>query len=292
MYNYREVKMSSPDVEKVDLSSLSTEQQIEFKTQKLRMFKLTLVVCIVYGLIAFFSLIVIYLTSWGKRVLYNDMFPFFMTFIIGTTLIVFYLANEIYNFQPTKPKSSISYDAEMCPDYWKLENVDDKSYTDDKGKGYFNNKLNKNHFKYKCKLDNAIFDPVKLRDFDSQKPEVQRSLKISANGKLYTTLDNKEKIGIKENSKFESFKQHAANMNGYTYANDSLSANNELALKDGTTLFSSQNVPMSCDTVYPMYLSLMDAENIKLNPSEPSNRFRCAYAKACGMSWTEAGCSA
>lgn len=286
--------MSSSDVEKVDLSSLSTEQQIEFKTKKMRMFKLTLVVCVVYGLIALFSLIVIYLTSWGKRVLYNDMFPFFMTFIIGTTIIVFYLANEIYNFKPTKPKSTISYDAEMCPDYWKLENVNDKSFTDENGKGYFNNKLNQNHFKYRCKLDTSIFDPKKLQDYDSQKPDDQKkSLKIAANGRLYTTLEDKQKLGIKENSQFESFKEHAANMNGFTYTNDTLSPNNNLALKDGENMeFSSQNVPMACDTVYPMYLSIMDAENIKANPSEPSNRYRCAYAKACGMSWTEAGCSA
>lgn len=285
--------MSSSDVEKVDLSSLSTEQQVEFKTKKIRMFKLTLVVCIVYGLIAFFSLVVIYLTSWGKRVLYNDMFPFFMTFIIGTTFIVFYLANEIYNFKPTKPKNTISYDAEMCPDYWKLENVDDKSFVDENGKGYFNNKLNKNHFKYRCRLDTAIFDPKKLQEFDNQKPDDQKkSLKMTKEGKLYTTLEDKQKLGIKETSKFVSFKEHAANMNGYTYANDTLSANNKLALTEENVTFSSQNVPMSCDTVYPMYLSLMDAENVKLNPSEPSNRFRCAYAKACGMSWTEAGCSA
>jgi len=285
--------MSSSDAVTVELSSLSSEEQAEFKTQKMKMFKFTVAVCIVYGLIAFISLIVIFLTSWGKRVLYNDMFPFFITFIIGTIVIVVWLANEIYNFQPKKPKDAISYDAEMCPDYWKLENIDNKSFVDENGKQYFNGKINKNHFKYKCSLDTAIFDTKKLQDFDNDKQENQKkNFKIGSNGRLYTNLDNKAKTGIKDDSQYEAFKSHAANMNGYTYANDSLSANNNLALSDGNETFNPQKVPMSCDTVYPMYLSMMDSENVKKNPSEPSNRYRCAYSKACGISWTEAGCSA
>lgn len=284
--------MSSSNTVTVELSSLSNEEQAEFRTQKMKMFKLTVAICAVYGSVAFFSLIIILLTSWGKRVLYNDMFWFFVTFIIGTVIIIIFMANEIHNFQPTKPKITTTYDSEMCPDYWKLENINDKSFVDDKGKGYFNGKMNKNHFKYKCTLDTAIFDPTKLQAYDNDKKDSQKkNYKIGNQGKLYTNLDDKVKTGIKDDSQYEAFKTHAANMNGYTYANDSLSPNNSLALSDKNETFNSQKVPMACDTVYPMYLSMMDSENVKKNPSEPSNRYRCAYAKACGMSWTEAGCS-
>jgi hypothetical protein len=40
-----------------------------------------------------------------------------------------------------------------------------------------------------------------------------------------------------------------------------------------------------------MYLANIDRVNSEKNPSEASNKYRCAFAKACGVPWTEAGCS-
>lgn len=222
------------------------------------------------------------------------MLAFVITFIIGTTIIIIFLANEIYNFKPTKGDKGLSYDAEMCPDYWKLEYINETSLIDNQGKSFLNANLNKNHFKYKCVLDKSVFPVTKFKELDNKKAEAQRrNYNIGDNNKLYVNIDdnNKDKSGINKDADFKKFKQYAANMNGYTYANDALVKNNNQATTNGNTAFNGSKIPMACDTVYPLYLSMIDRDNVNKNPSEPSNKYRCAYANACGITWTEAGCS-
>ena len=36
---------------------------------------------------------------------------------------------------------------------------------------------------------------------------------------------------------------------------------------------------------------LKDIQNSIVNPNDPKNKFRCAYAKACGIEWTELDCT-
>lgn len=279
--------MSSSGKEHVELSSLTDQQRETFLTQKFKMYKLTIAICAVYASFAIIALLVMYFTDFG-----TDLFSFLITYIIGTSLIVIYLANEIYNFKPQKLDDTLSYEAEMCPDYWKLNNIPETSFIDSTGRNTLSQSLNKNQFKYQCELDTGLFDASKLKSFDSKKQvSQQKQLKIGDNNKLYVGLNNKLLTGINNDTQYEAFKTHAANMNGYTYKGGVLSANSSLALKDGNKTFNANNVPISCDTVYPMYLSTMDHQNVKLNPSEPSNRYRCAYATTCGVSWTEAGCT-
>lgn len=277
--------------ETIELSALSDQDRNVYLSERLSKFKLTITVCVIYGVIAFILLLLAVFTSWGKRFLYNEMLAFVVTFIIGTTIIVVWLANNIYNFKPTKPSDKLGYDAEMCPDYWKLEHIDTPNKLDSQNRSYLSAIVNPNHFKYRCVLDNNLFQNRKFIEADNKKaPTEKKNYQINADNRLYVAVTDKEKIGIKKDASFEKFKEYAANMSGYTYANGTITQNSSDSILGNNEMFHKDKVPLTCDTVYPLYLSVMDKQNSEKDPSEPSNRFRCAYANACGVPWTEAGC--
>jgi len=275
----------------VELSSLSDQDKNAYVKEKLSKFYLTITVCVIYGVIAIVLLLLAVFTSWGNQVLQNDMLAFVITFIIGTTIIVIWLANEIYNFKPKKPSDKLSYDSEMCPDYWKLEYVDTPNKVDQNNQSFLTANLNSNHFKYKCVMNPTLFQPRRFVDADNKKAETEKlNYKINPNNKLYVAITDKSKTGITADESYEKFKEYAANMNGYTYTKSELTRNSADSLSGNNENFNKDKIPLACDSVYPLYLAVMDDTNSKKNPSEPSNRFRCAYAKSCGIPWTEAGC--
>lgn len=282
--------MSTTD-KKVELSELNDEELNLYFSERLKKFKLTIAICGIYGVIALILLLLALFTSWGNRVLYDEMAAFVFTYIFGTVIIIIYLSNEIYNFKPKKGDDKLGYDSEMCPDYWKLEVMETDRFYDSTGKHFLNRELNPNQFKYKCNLDNALFPPSKFREIDATKPDNQRkNYKIDDNNKLYIKL-NKEVTGINDDTEYDAFKIVAANMSGYTYSNAGISKNNEMSIVDTDETFDENSVPLTCNSVYPLYLSVLDNENYKKNPFGPKNKYRCAYAKSCGIPWTEAGCT-
>jgi hypothetical protein len=259
----------------------------------MKMFKFTIIVCVIYGLIALGILLIATLTEKGSELFYNYLFSFTMTFVIGTVLIILYLSNLIYNFKPNVANGQTAYDVEMCPDYWKLETLPDSYFIDEEGGSYLNSQLNKNHFKYKCTMDKRLFQPRKLQQLDVTKPEnQQKGYQMGNKGEIFVTLQDMQKANMSKPENFEKLKEYAANMNGYSLTDTTIVPNNtdRLTAVNSETVFSKDNVPLDCASVYPMYLSVMDQENAKKNPNEPSNRFRCAYANTCGIPWTEAGC--
>lgn len=276
----------------IDTSMLTNQELKIYTSERLKKFKFTITVCIVYSIITILLLLLGLFTSWGNRVLYNDLFAFIITYILGTIFIIVYMSNEIYNFKPTKFDNNMGYDAEMCPDYWTLENVNEKNYIDNKGKSYFNSSINTNHFRYKCVMDNKLFPINKIAEMDKNKLNDKKNYALSPDNKLYVKLSDKKNVGIANDTDFENFKTYAANMNGYTYKDGRLVNNNDNSLKGTNNQYfnNDTNVPLSCDTVYPLYLSVIDKDNVSKNPNDPSNKYRCAYAKTCGIAWTEAGC--
>lgn len=277
----------SSERETVDISSLNEDEQKLFLSTKMKMFKITIMTCALYGIIGFVILLLSLYTEWGRQNLYEKMQYFIITYIIGTIIIIIYLAYSVFTFEPTKPLQDMGYDTEMCPDYWILEksNISDEH-------SYFNTKqnseLNLNHFKYKCKMDPSIFSSEKLKNAHSGNFDIHETI----GSELVKTISDDEDTELKE---MDKMKQYASTMSGYTLSDTSLSPNNEKSIKykDGVTYasYDKDNIPLTCDQVYPMYLSTMDAEYAKKNPGEPNNVFRCAYSKLCKVPWTEAGCS-
>ena len=65
----------------------------------------------------------------------------------------FWKFNNIYNFKPPiRDNDSLSYDSELCPDFWNLENIDNPNIVDSKNRNYLSQNLNPNLFKYHLKL--------------------------------------------------------------------------------------------------------------------------------------------
>lgn len=275
----------------ITLADLNDDELKEYSTKRSEMFAITIVICIVYGIIALSLLIIALFTTWGQKNLYNDMAAFVFTFIIGTIIIIVYLSNKIYNFRPTKGSNKLPYGANICPDYWTLKNTNDNDLIDDTGSKFLNSSVNPNHFKYKCVLDENIFNKDKFIQLDRKKGESQRkNYQISDNNNLYVKMSDKKVSGINDDTQFEKFKEIAANMNGYTYQNGNLKKNSKHGITKSGQSFDANNIPISCDSVYPLYLSVMDNDNISKNPSDPNNLYRCAYSKACGVVWSEANC--
>lgn len=280
--------MTSTDKDKVDLTALSEDDRKIYLSEKLNRFKLTVMICILYGLIATIMLLIVFFTSWGRKFLYEEMLAFVVTYIIGTIIIVVYLANEVASFKPVVSKASLGYDSDLCPDYWVLKNVpsDDNIFKKDKDdKTFLNLSLNRNQFAYKCELDPNLFDKDEYKR--------KKGLNESKNDDiLYKSFPNKEAVGIKDSNQYKKFQEYNANMMGYTKNDSNVTSNSMFTYRDTNDSefnFNSQ-VSVPCNVVYPVYLSVMDAQYQEKNPDEPGNVFRCAYAKSCGINWTDAGC--
>jgi hypothetical protein len=293
--------MSSTD--KVDLNSLSEDERELYLSEKMKMFKLTVIICAFYGIIAIVLLILALFTSWGQQFLYNEMFPFVITYILGTIIIIIYLASEVYYFQPTKSKGALEGDAEMCPDYWKIEYAGDEiRKKDTNGKEFLPEDVNKSQFNYKCVMDPKVFKKETIKSeftnlsytsnlYSSNITYLSRTLQAYDTDK--TTYKG---YGLNQADENKLFKEYAATMSGYSYNKSSdtvspLSSNAFLNLStQPANYFKASDVPLICDNVYPMYMAIKDNEYQIKNPDAPSNKFRCAYAKACNVTWTDAGC--
>jgi len=53
---------------------------------------------------------------------------------------------------------------------------------------------------------------------------------------------------------------------------------------------TTNNLPLVCDRVYPLYLATKDIELSKNNSKLDQNTLRCAYSKICGVPWTDLNC--
>jgi hypothetical protein len=277
------------------LKTLPEDEKNLYMAERLKIFKLTIFICVVYALIAAIMLLLAYITEWGKKYLYGEMLPFIITYVIGTIIIIIFLSNEVYNYKPVRTNNSLAYDVGMCPDYWKLENVDlnGEPMKDISGEPYLPTNVNQGAFKYKCTMDNNIFDKDKIQ---LQNNAGDLEMKLTNDKNIYTLLKNNTSkvISSKElETAYNNFKTYSATMAGYTLDEDGLKNNNMYSFSNlaGKPFESTLEIPIQCDVVYPYFLSQMDAEFKQKYPDEPPNVFRCAYAKTCKVDWTEAGCS-
>jgi hypothetical protein len=292
--------MSSIKEDEFNTENLSDVDKYIYKTDRLKIFKVTIAICVIYGLIALVILLLGLFTSFG-RYLFDELIIFSVTFVIGTLLIIIYLSNMIYNFKPVKKNTNNIYDNDVCPDYWNLERIDEKDsiYKDD----YFASadNVNLNKFKYKCVPNTHITPPLTADQIVKSNGKYMRTDK----GNVYVNLDDEgdnkpDKMTNFDRDKYEKYKQITAISSGYHYntdvdidrpISDKLSANSQdksLKTVDGNLFTNS--VPHTCDMLFPKYLLSKDKEYYADNPTSDGNTFRCMYANKCGIAWSEAGC--
>lgn len=136
------------------------------------MFKGTILMCIIYAIFAFILIITAYISENVKTLLFERFLPFTLIYIIGTIIIIIFFVALIFTYKPIKVDDTSEYPRVSCPDYWKLEIVNDNDT-----KTLFDTKLYDNSlFKYRCVMDDKIFNKkdiftkdigYKLTDFGS-----------------------------------------------------------------------------------------------------------------------------
>ena len=287
------------------LSKFSDVELKAYNAERYSMYRGTISVCVIYASIALVLILVGYFTQWGHNFILGDILWFTFTYIIGTIIIIIYLGYLVNNYKPVKKNTKVDYSNDICPDYWKLVLSEEGEYK----KGSISSNVNENLFKYKCIPDDKIFNTSSIKDSNNK-----YSIDTSVSKNLYVDLSgpisdpNHSDSGLSK-EKRDLFNKYALYMDGYeiitsdvgstdtisgaytvnSVASDSSQLASLPATKD--VINNNKKIPLQCDKVYPMYLASMDQQNSEKNSNDPNNVFRCAYSKACGMPWTDAGCA-
>jgi hypothetical protein len=130
---------------------LSAEDIKSYKVKKAQLFKFTVALCAIYGVIAFILLMVTLFTSQGNLIFTQEIRPFTITFIGGIVFVIILLIIQIMSFKPIALTVN-SYDRDICPDFWKLTPTPDSDSTysgaDREMKGFY---------QYQCKPDPNVY---------------------------------------------------------------------------------------------------------------------------------------
>lgn len=138
---------------KCDLTNLS-EYDKKINELKLNdMYYGTSFVCIVYGIIAVSILMASVISPVMKDIFFDQFLIFTIVFIIGSIIIISVLIYFINYYEVKKIKHINVYDTYSCPDYWNMVTLDDNNVYKN-----FDSNISPNYFKYKCVLNNDIFN--------------------------------------------------------------------------------------------------------------------------------------
>jgi len=100
--------------------ALTEKEEAEFRVQKARLFKATIAVNVVYGVIALGLLLAIFFSEGARDVFVSRFAPFTITFLVGMLLVIIWLIIVVRTFKPHK-NATVKYDPYGCPDYFELE---------------------------------------------------------------------------------------------------------------------------------------------------------------------------
>jgi len=130
--------------------------------KKKNMFRGTIAISVVYGLFAFMLIIITAFNNTMRDILFNKYLAFTLIFIVGTIVIIMMMLYFIFSYVPVNVSIVDDDDNISCPDYWKVEIVDDSVISK-----AFDPTYPKNLFKYKCLMDDSIYDKSKLFKYSS-----------------------------------------------------------------------------------------------------------------------------
>jgi hypothetical protein len=295
-----------------------------FEEEKMELYKGTFVVCIVYGISALLLLIIILFTDWGREYIYNKFAPAIITYIIGALIIIIYLLNAIFTLQPRKIGASIDNDNNIiCPDFWKLEKVDNYTKKEIINNNIFNTERNiipeinseaNVKLQYSCVYDKNVYGPTQY--YNDMKNEITITgndkyipgFKIQDNANIYINNKNANRVNTIEpdyivknqdvNSPYyQSLRKYAMFSGAYSSNNANIvnreSSNilrvlNNLPYEDSNKEMLwkdyDRGSPLICNIVYPQVLGVLDST------TNEKNEVSCEYAKQCGISWSSLKC--
>ena len=159
-------KKSDPVLTDYDITINSIHQE--------NMFKGTIIVCIVYAIFAFILVCAAYFSDNIRELLFDKFLPFTVVYIIGTIIIIMIFIYFILSFEPKKVDVNKIDDSISCPDYWKLEILDDKAIE----KSFDINNYNKKLFKYRCVMDDAVFNKGTIYKQDKNTTKINQQYRL------------------------------------------------------------------------------------------------------------------
>ena len=275
-----------------------------FNIRKLDIYKGTFAVCVIYGLIA---LIILYIVIFAE---YKMYLPAIITFIVGALFIILYLVIEIYMMKPRKNKIKLDMNDDLiCPDYWKLKltnaNIKKNMIDNNKQAELFKDIKFPNDIalNYTCEYDPDMFGDKKIY---AETKNFMKDKDFYKQGVAGVQSDNLEYLYVNDTSNDEILGKYAQFTGIYSsgkktstgeYVNTSfynasgpstfnLYTNSVVPIdKSQATKELYYSKPLVCNIVYPQLLAKLD----KGTPEQ--NKYRCAYAKACDIAWTDIGCT-
>jgi hypothetical protein len=291
-----------------------------FEQEKIQLYKGTFVVCITYGLSAFFLLIAILFTKWGKEYIYDKFAPAVITYILGSIIIIIYLLSSIYTIKPRRVGEEVDTNIE-CPEYWKLEKVPNKI----KEEIIKNNNIDiekqiipeinreaSTNIQYRCISDVNVYgnnrENLKMKNYLSN-TKYESGFNSSNIAQTYTNAGKRSNvipdyivnIPNKNSEYFNELKKYAKFSGAYSANNSNIFENtNSNVLKVGDISYINPyngsdigailnnyetNAPLICNVVYPQVLGILDSK------TREGNGISCEYAKQCGISWSSLNCN-
>jgi hypothetical protein len=287
------------------------QKEIElFKKEKMNLYKGTWTVCFVYGVSALILLITILFTETGRTYIYDKYLPAVITYVVGAIIIIIYLIYSIFNIKPRK-LGKVERTIYSCPDYWKydtetdsvkkaniVKNISEFSNTNPfdpecttqdstcvragpTNKQYIlngendiilNSGTSNIYINYKCKPDTIVYGEVDIH-------------KRSLNAYNTNSFDKKDEIiytnlgGDEKNMELRKYAQ----VSGVYKSEFKEDANLFTGHNGQFNLAEAKQTPLICNELYPALLS-------GLEKTPDDTKVRCAYAKKCGVSWSDIDC--
>lgn len=280
---------------------MGSKEEKKAKSEKYNVFMGTLMICVVYAVIALLMAVVFYFTEAGKE-FDKSLGTFTRTFIVGAILVTIILTVLVFEWTPDeaiKQKKDVMKPT-SCPDYWELKHTEDNNITDLLSKDDNIKSVNTvlesgDTTSKKLHVDNVniIHDHSAVLDNNDNYVDYN-DFKITDGNK--NKLRNK---CVADQNMFDSL--NSVNYNNSTTGNNNMTVknkntllagfnamyNNELILSNGTVTQPSIN----CNEVYPEYLADLDAKEYAKNDyTGATNKYRCEYSKICGVPWSSIGC--
>jgi uncharacterized membrane protein len=247
------------------------------------MFKGTIAICIVYAIFAFILVSAAYFSDNIRELLFDKFLPFTLVYIIGTIVIIMIFIYYIVSFVPKKVDKNKIDDSISCPDYWKLEILDDKAIDKSFDIATYNKKL----FKYRCVMDDAVFNKgaIYKQDIKNKKNEQYRlgnkpafiTNKGEASGNNGDTLEtNYNDLLPADQTNLKNFLDNASpendkyyylykNLNAYNNANLIYTNNRYISkniindLKNSTLIMNNYKIEQTSDKANPKYVDITNA---------------------------------
>lgn len=263
-----------------------------YHTNKAKLFKFTIAICVIYGVCTLTLLLLSVISPRFRAIFGENIRPFITTFVICMVIIIVILVFQIIYFKPTVLTSNI-YDNDVCPDFWQLVPTSPNDPI------YRNAASNvQGLLQYHCKPNTNVWLPYNLMDTTSRGSDSIGGHQYYANyyGQKvhlldgsqrhtvdsYTDIDYKTVFNTSNITNIQAlqslvFDASGNANNGYM---TSLTNNNSGTASYGN--IGSSN--LLCSRLYPSYLGTKNATDSKFN-SMP-NTLNCTMAEACGIPWT------